>query len=144
MGSRREVLNSVGLLILRLGVGGYMLNHGWGKLQMALAGELDSFPDPIGLGGKASLVLIIAAEFGCALLVMLGLLTRLAAFPVVFGMGVAAFVVHRNDPWASAGGASKEPALIFLICFLALVFTGAGKFSIDALIWRRPPQGPVT
>jgi uncharacterized membrane protein YphA (DoxX/SURF4 family) len=36
---------------------------------------------------------------------------------------------------------SKEPALLFLIPFLALVFTGAGRFSIDGLIWRQPP-GP--
>ena len=32
--------------------------------------------------------------------------------------------------------ASKEPALLFLVPFLALVFTGAGRFSLDGLIWR--------
>jgi putative oxidoreductase len=94
-------------------------------------------------------VLVVLAEFFCALLVMLGCATRLAAVPVVASMAVAAFVAHAGDPWSSetavkaffAGESktwsSKEPALLFLIPFLALVFTGAGRFSIDALIWRR-------
>lgn len=143
------IVSSIGLLILRLGVGGYLLTHGWGKLQQVLAGEFDSFGDPLGLGSEASLVLATSAEFFCALLVMLGLATRLAAVPVVVTMGVAAFVVHGNDPWTmgeaarlfTAGEAdswaSKEPALLYLTAFLALVFTGAGRFSVDGLIRSR-------
>ena len=89
------------------------------------------------------------AEFFCALLVILGFATRLAAAPIVFGMAVAAFVAHGGDPWTMGQGAalfmagkakswaSKEPALLFLIPFLALMFAGAGKLSIDGLIWRR-------
>lgn len=146
---RQDLTTSIGLLILRLGIGGYMASHGWGKLQMLLAGDFDNFADPIGLGKPLSLVLMVTAEFFCALLVMVGFVTRLAALPVVFGMGVAAFVVHVDDPWSmeeaaklflagqSQSWASKEPALLFLIPFLALIFTGAGRFSIDALIWPR-------
>jgi putative oxidoreductase len=138
----RDVLNSIGLLILRLGVGGYLLTHGWGKLQMVMEGNFDAFADPLGLGKTLSLYLVTGAEFGCSLLVMVGFLTRLAAVPVVIAMGVAAFVAHANDPWTMGQGPmSKEPALLFLIPFLVLVFTGAGRFSIDGLIWRQPP-GP--
>lgn len=146
---RQAVTSSIGLLILRVGVGGFMLSHGWGKLQMMLAGEFDKFSDPIGLGSGLSLVLMVLAEFVCALLVVLGVATRFAATPIVFAMAVAAFVAHGNDPWTMEQGAklfmtgaakswaSKEPALLFLIPFLALVFTGAGKLSIDGLIWPR-------
>lgn len=141
--------SSIGLLILRLGIGGYLLTHGWGKFQMMLAGDLDKFGDPIGIGSAASLILMVVAEFFCPLLIMLGLGTRVAAIPPVIGMAVAAFVAHGDDPWTMGQGAqlfmsgdarswaSKEPALLFLIPFLALVFTGAGKFSIDAMIWPR-------
>jgi putative oxidoreductase len=133
-----NLIGSFGLLILRLGVGGFMACHGWGKLQMMLAGDFDKFGDPIGLGSGLSLVFMVLAEFFCALLVMIGLATRLAAVPIVFGMGVAAFVVHGNDPWTmQQAGPSKEPALLFLIPFLALVFTGAGQLSVDNWIWRR-------
>jgi putative oxidoreductase len=138
-------MHSLGLLILRLGIGGLMLTHGWGKLQMVLAGDFDKFGDPIGLGSGPSLVLVTAAEFLGALLVMLGLATRLAAASVVIAMGVAVFVAHASDPWTMeqayklfASGeaktmASKEPALLFLIPFLALVVAGAGALSIDGI-----------
>ncbi len=136
-----EPLTSLGLLILRLGIGGFMLSHGWGKAQMLINGQADKFGDPIGLGSALSLILMVIAEFVCAILVMIGFATRLAAIPVVIGMAVAAFKVHANDPWTmQGGGGSKEPALLFLIPFLALVFTGAGKFSVDGLIWRRTHQ----
>jgi putative oxidoreductase len=142
-------MHSLGLLILRLGIGGLMLTHGWGKLQMVLAGDFDKFGDPIGLGSGPSLVLVTAAEFLGALLVMLGLATRLAAASVVIAMGVAVFVAHASDPWTMeqayklfASGeaktmASKEPALLFLIPFLALMVAGAGALSIDGITRSR-------
>ena len=66
--------NSTGLLILRLGIGALMLTHGWGKLQMLLGGA--EFHDPIGWGGKVSLVMIVFAEFVCAIMIMAGFFTR--------------------------------------------------------------------
>lgn len=146
---RQDLLTSLGLLILRLGVGPFMVAHGWGKLKMVLAGKFEEFGDPIGLGPGVSLVLTMLAEFACALLVMLGCATRFAAAPIVFAMAVAAMVVHADDPWTMSEGArrffaqqsqtwsSKEPALLFLIPFLALIFTGPGRFSFDALVWPR-------
>jgi putative oxidoreductase len=149
----RYNMNSLGLLILRLGMGGLMLTHGWPKLQMLLAGNAADFGDPIGLGSTLSLILVTFAEFGCSLLVIAGLLTRLAAVPLVVTMAVAAFVAHGADPWTMQEGArqfaageaeswaSKQPALMYLVPFLALIFTGAGRFSIDGLIWARKVEG---
>jgi putative oxidoreductase len=80
---------------------------------------------------------------------MAGLGTRLAAAVVVVSMAVAAFVAHGGDPWTMGRAyeiflagetsypASKEPALLYLIPFLALTFTGAGRFSIDGLLASR-------
>ena len=147
--TRQDLTTSIGLLILRVGIGGYMLTHGWGKLQMMLAGDFDKFGDPIGLGSGLSLVLMTTAEFFCALAVALGLATRFVAAPIVFGMAVAAFVVHGADPWTMGEGvrlfatgsskswAAKEAALLYLTPFLAMIFTGAGRFSLDALIRSR-------
>ena len=146
---RQDLTTSIGLLILRVGIGGYLATHGWGKFQMVLDGKFDQFGDPIGLGSGASLVLVMIAEFFCALLVVIGLGTRYAAVPPVIAMAVAAFIVHGGDPWTMGRGyelftsgqaeswSSKEPALLFLIGFLALCFTGAGRYSLDALIGRR-------
>lgn len=146
---RQDQTVSIGLLILRLGIGGYLLTHGLGKLRMLLAGNFDQMGDPIGLGPVVSLILVVFAEFLCALLVMLGLATRFAAAIVVISMAVAAFVAHGSDPWTMERGymlfmsgqskswASKEPALLYLIPFLALIFTGAGRLSLDGWIWPR-------
>ncbi len=144
----RERGCSFGLLILRLGMGGLMLPHGWGKVQMLVAREFDQMGDPIGIGSVASLVLVTTAEFLGALLVVLGLATRFGAALVVVAMSVAAFVAHAADPWTMEQAfklfmsgetkmpLSKEPALLYLVPFLALVFTGAGAISIDALLRR--------
>ena len=84
---------------------------------------------------------------------MAGLATRLAAAGAAFAMGVAAFVAHQAHPWSmetavtaffnktSDNFFSKEPALLYFIPFVALVFTGAGLFSLDAMLWRRRAKG---
>ncbi|HTL51788.1 MAG TPA: DoxX family protein [Planctomycetota bacterium] len=138
---------SWGWLILRLGVGGYLLTHGWGKLQMLIDGNYTMLGDPIGLGPKLSLFLVMFAEFVCAILVMAGLATRIAAAVVVFSMGVAVFVAHATNPWTMEEGfkqfmahltpmpISREPAMMYLIPFLALAVAGAGRLSLDAIVW---------
>jgi putative oxidoreductase len=129
----------LGLLILRLGAGGLMLTHGYGKLQMLRAGKFADFPDPIGIGSTASLWLIVLAEFVCPILVMAGFLTRLSALPVVIAMCVAGFVVHAADPLAT-----KELSLLYATSYLALLFTGAGCISVDGLMWGRKKKAAAT
>ena len=118
--------NDLGLLILRLFAGGLMLTHGFPKLQMLLAGNFQ-FADPIGVGMELTLVLSVFAEFLCAILVILGFFTRLAVVPLIINMAVAFFIVHSPDPLQV-----KELALIYLIVFITLFFTGPGQYSIDA------------
>ena len=144
----QPILTSLGLLILRLGIAGYMLTHGLAKLQMLFAGE--TLGDPVGIGSLPTLLLLVFAEFICAGLVLVGLVTRLAAIPLVIAMAVAGLIAHAGDPWTAGGAvelffasedpafpASKQPALMFMTVFLALVFTGPGRFSLDALILAR-------
>lgn len=123
-------LPSIGLLILRLGFAGMMLfGHGLPKLMKF--NELSaSFADPLGIGNAASLASAIFGEVACAVLIAIGLFTRVAAVPFLFTMLVAAFIVHSADPWAK-----KELALLYAIPALTLIFTGPGAFSIDS--WRK-------
>ncbi len=121
-------MNDFGLLILRLSAGGMMaFGHGLGKLTGVLKGGGASFPDPLGIGGQLSLGLAAGAEFFAALLIILGLKTRLSAIPLVFSMAVAAFLVHGNDPFMK-----KEKALLYLVMFLVVLFCGPGKHSVDS------------
>lgn len=120
------MLLDVGLLILRLGAGGLMLfGHGL-KKALKYATLSETFSDPLGIGPVHSLNLAIFAEVVCAAMVMIGLATRVAAINVAGTMAVAAFIVHRADPWPK-----PELAIVYLVPFLVLVFTGAGRFSID-------------
>jgi putative oxidoreductase len=131
-GRLAETLSSVGLLIVRVGFGALLASlHGWKKLSGF--GEMkDSFPDPIGLGHTISLTLVTGAEFFCAILIVLGLFTRLAAIPLIVNMAVAALVFHADDPWSK-----KELAFVYLLPFITLLLTGGGKLSLDALIFKR-------
>ncbi|WP_411768741.1 DoxX family protein [Winogradskyella sp. A3E31] len=121
--------NDLGLLILRLGFGGMMLTHGIPKLQRL--SDPTSFPDPIGVGPTASLILCLIGEVVAPVLIVLGLKTKLAAIPAALTMAVAAFIVHGSDPLAR-----KEMALLYLFVFVVLFFTGAGKYSVDDRITK--------
>ncbi|MCY1720691.1 DoxX family protein [Prolixibacteraceae bacterium Z1-6] len=122
---------NIGLLLLRLSAGGFMLTHGYPKLQRVLSGEF-RFGDPLGLGPEVSLVLAVFAEFGCSLLLMLGLGTRLATIPLIVTMLVAAFISHGSDPFAR-----KELALMYLVSYVVLLLNGAGKISLDQLLGKK-------
>ena len=89
------------------------------------------FSDPIGIGAGLSFHLVLFAEFVCAILLMLGLATRLALIPLIIAMLVAAFVAHADDPFGK-----KEMALLYLVVFITLLITGPGKYSIDNALGR--------
>lgn len=129
----QERTNDLAILIMRLVFGGFMIyGHGWGKLMRLFGGNEIQFMDFMGLGPTVSLGLVVFAEFLCALLIMFGAFTRLAAIPLIFAMGVAAFVRHGDDPFSS-----KEKALLFLFAFVAIAIAGAGWYSVDARLRRK-------
>ena len=120
---------SIGLLVLRLGAGGLLITgHGWGKLMHA-AERAPAFADPIGLGPVVSFWLVVFAEVGCAAFVALGLLTRISVLPLLGFFAIAGFIHHSGDPWPR-----RELAFLFAVPFLTLLFTGPGRFSLDAVM----------
>lgn len=124
----KGTVDSIGLLLLRVGAGLLLLfGHGWAKL-MHYQARSATFSDPIGLGPAASFALVVFAEVLCSALVVLGLLTRFAAIPIVVFLSVAFFIQHAHDPWPR-----RELALLYLVPFLALIFTGAGRYSLDGM-----------
>jgi len=136
----RDATASVGILTLRVLIGLMMLiGHGIPKIE-GFAASKNSFyvPDFFPLhymSPQISLIATIMAEVGASALIILGLATRPAAFLLAFSMVVAVFGVHGNDPWFSAER-SKELGLLYLIPMLTIIFSGAGSFSIDAVIHK--------
>jgi putative oxidoreductase len=106
-------------------------NHGWGKLMRLLGDEPIKFYNFMGLGPEISLGLATFAEVGCAALLILGLFTRWATIPLTITMMVA---ISTN---LGEGFGQIEKALLFLMAYLALQFTGPGWYSLDAQVRNR-------
>jgi putative oxidoreductase len=120
---------SFAMLVLRVGSGSLMLmNHGLDKL-MHFSQKASGFTDPFGIGSTASLSLSIFAEFFCAVFIILGLFTRLACIPLIINLSVALFIAHKGDFFGRG-----ESAGLFLVCFVAILFAGAGKASLDRFL----------
>jgi putative oxidoreductase len=122
---------NLSMLLLRAGFGfSLFYNYGLSKLQN-FAGRKNSFSDPLHIGSTASMILVIFAEVFCALLLTAGLLTRFVAAVLTIMFMVLVFIVHKNDPVKE-----KEDVILFLLVFLAILFCGPGKWSLDRLIGK--------
>lgn len=128
--SSKGLSTDFGLLILRIFSGGILFTHGWAKLQNVIAGNMQ-FADPIGLGTQTSLYLAIFAEALCGILIVLGIVTRLALIAPIITMLVAFFIVHSPDPFNI-----KELSFLYLGMFITLFFTGPGKLSLDKALFK--------
>ena len=118
------------MLIMRLGFGLVMIHHGYDKFQH-FAEYRDRFMNFLGLSTSISLSLIIFAELVCSVLVALGLFTRLACVVLIIGMVVATNALN----WEVFGHA--ETSVIYIVGYLTILFAGAGRYSIDAAIFKK-------
>ena len=136
----RRTLADNGVFLLRICVSLLMLSHG---IPKALEYETlaQQFPDPLNVGNEVSLQLVLFAEIGCSILLLLGLLGRFASAALFITMMVAAFVHHFSDPWSA-----RELPLLYASVFAALTFTGPGSPSFDAWFSRQvfEREGPVS
>jgi putative oxidoreductase len=120
---------NTGLLLLRL-CGGLMLLHGWSKYTDFTEGSKD-WPDPFHVGSAASYGLTVFAELFCAILLLPGLFTRIALVPLIVLMIVIVFIIHSEDTFAD-----REHSIMYLMIYIALLFTGPGKYSLDNIIHK--------
>ncbi len=121
---------SLALFVLRLTVGGLMIPHGAKKL-MNFTAKSSTFSDPFHIGSPVSMGLAIFAELFCAVFIVAGLMTRLAAIPLIVAMSVAVFYSHHGRIFGEA-----EHAALFLGGYITLLLTGPGKYSMDRLIGK--------
>jgi putative oxidoreductase len=120
-----------GLLVLRawLGLSMFLL-HGKAKL-VDFAGQLEKFK---GMGihpllGSAAIV----AESVCAVMLVIGLFTRLSA---LFLIGTMSFAFVKVHEMALSGPKSGELAFVYLAGFVTLLLAGGGRLSADAKLLR--------
>ena len=139
-----STMRDIGLLILRLTMGGLLAGHGSQKLfgwfsgpgLKGTAGWLES----LGLKpGTPWATVASASEFGGGTLTALGLLHPLGPIATMGGMVMATAKAHWGKPiWVTQGGA--ELPVINLAIALALTLTGPGCFSLDQVLGIRLPR----
>jgi putative oxidoreductase len=98
---------NISMLLLRVGAGGLMLQHGYDKL-VKFGSMKQEFMSFLGMGSTFSLSLTIFAEFFCAMFVIMGLFTRITVVPLIIAMGVALFKAHNGDFWGKGEDAAAR------------------------------------
>ncbi len=124
----------LGALVMRVVVGVIMVAHGYTKIIPTDA--LYNFSHmvvrmhlPVWLGYVSAFT-----EFFGGMLLIVGLLTRVAAFMTAIDMAVAIIKVHLHGGLLGPNSFAL-PLAIFSIC-LMLVFTGCGWLGLDDFVGR--------
>jgi putative oxidoreductase len=115
------------MLLLRLTLGILMMAHGYDKL-IHLNEYKTTFLNFLGVGSTGSLLLVVFAEFFCALFIVIGLFTRIVAIPLIITMAVVVFQVNDLDFFGKA-----ELGSLYLAGYLVLLMCGPGKVSVDGI-----------
>jgi putative oxidoreductase len=121
-------------LLVRLFVGYFFFESGWGKIH-----NLDTFAERFeewGIPAPAFNAALSAwTEFLGGLLIVLGLFTRLVSIPLFINMLVAVLAVRLKK----VGGLDDFVELdepLYALSFLWLFFSGPGWVSLDHLLGR--------
>ncbi len=133
--------------LLRGPIGLIFMAHGAQKLFGWYGGEgLEStalsMTQMLGEPGMTYALLTGVVEFVGGVLLMLGLLVRPAAFFLMIVMMVAIRAVHWQHGLFLADG-GYEFALSLMAATAALMFGGAGKYSLDSLIVKKSIEDDV-
>jgi putative oxidoreductase len=116
-----------GLFVVRLILGIFMTYHGWeifDKVKMNEYAGWDTFKNQAFMTylGKG-------AELVAGVMLIVGWWTRLAALIVIFTMAYIAFVINNGIIWYN-----DQHPFLFVLLGLVFIFTGPGRYSIDALV----------
>lgn len=135
-----------GLLVLRLGLGLTLLYYGCQKSfgwfgGLGYIAQLDVYRS-IGFQTWVG-NLAIAAELLGGLLILIGLATQMSAFGAGAVMVMAVIQIVRTPDIGTAVFRTGDPlqasrfflSPMLLVCALALLIMGAGKFSFDARLF---------
>jgi len=124
--------HSLGLLILRLMVGGLMLFHGVAKIV-----HPDSLNFISGMLSNVGLPLFFAygvyfGEVIAPLMIIAGIYSRYGGLMVTANMAFVFFLAHTGDVFMlnEHGGWSLELQAFYMLSAVAVVLMGSGRFAV--------------
>jgi putative oxidoreductase len=123
--------------ILRIVTGFLFAAHGWQKFnEFTIAGTQASFAQMGVPAANVAAPVIATLELVGGVALILGILTRVFAALLAVNMLGALFLVHAPAGiFAAAGG--YELVLILAAASLAVALVGAGKVSVDKVLFGR-------
>jgi putative oxidoreductase len=127
---------NLALLVARIAVGIVFFAHGGQKVFGWFGGKgLAATVDAMTKMGMPTVVpyLVAFGELAAGLGLIVGLLTRIAAGGMFIEMLGAVLIVHWRNGFFAENRGFEYPLTLCLVC-LALMFTGAGAYSLDALL----------
>lgn len=115
----------LGLLVLRISIGGLMLFHGVSKILHGIS----FLTENMGAVGYA----VYIGEVLAPLAILLGWRTKIASVIFAINCIVAVAVAHTGEIFSISdhGGYALELLMLYLLGAIALVFTGAGKYAVS-------------
>ena len=123
----------VALMILRAGLGMMIFVHGYNKAFRGgkLAGTGRWFESMGMRPGKVHAALAAGTEMGVGVLLVLGLITQVAAAGLIALMVVAFWTVHRDKGFMITGEGWEYVALISVVSLVTAIL-GPGRISLDS------------
>jgi putative oxidoreductase len=144
-----QTANSWSSLIIRVMLGIVMFPHGAQKLFGLFGGygfsaSMSTFTDKMHIPAFFAFLAIMAEGLGSMGLII-GFLTRVAAFGILCNMIVAIWMVHWPNGFfmnwfGTQKGEGFEYHLLAIAICLALLISGGGKWSVDRAIAASPKE----
>ncbi len=122
-----------GLAFIRIIVGAFMIYHGWEVFDEA---KMKPYLDWEAFKGFSSPAFIVyfgkIAELVAGTFLTIGLFTRLGSLVLIFIMLYISFFVGHGKVWYE-----DQHPFLFVLLALVFFFNGAGKWSVDQLLFRK-------
>ena len=120
--------SDIGLLIVRIALGGIIFFHGFYKIIHGIA---ESYGILAASGIPGSFIYFVyVSEVLAPLLIVLGMFTRLSALTIFITMIVVFIALPFPIGLDAHGAMNIESQLYFLLLSMALFFTGPGRYVL--------------
>lgn len=122
-------LRDTGLGIVRIFFGAFMIYHGWEIFERSKMTEYSKWMMDLKLYAPSFIPYLgKAIELVAGICILLGMFTRIAVIPLAITMLFICFVIGKGRIFME-----EQHPFLFVLLSVLFFFTGAGRWSIDAL-----------